>query len=185
MRNIDLNYINVIDVEATCWEGGPPNIEVSEIIEVGIAVLEVDTGSIVSDTILVKPTLSTISKYCTDLTSLNDEIISSTGVDFSRACRLLMDKHSSRKRVWASYGDYDRTKFKDDCSNKGIVYPFGRTHINIKTLFPLVYGLKKEVGLQKALRKLHITFDGTPHRGIDDAYHIALILKWILDRCRA
>lgn len=185
MRNIDLNYINIIDVEATCWEKEVPTCMTSEIIEIGIAVLEVNTGNIESDTILIKPELSTVSEFCTQLTTLTQEqLIFEDGVSFHKACRILMGKFSSRKRVWASYGDYDRTQFRRDCLNKDIVYPFGKTHINIKNLFALVYGLKKEIGTKRALDKLGIEFKGTQHRGIDDAYNIALIMKWILDRCK-
>ena len=38
-----LDQILVIDVEATCWEGNPPPGQTSEIIEIGLCVLDVPT----------------------------------------------------------------------------------------------------------------------------------------------
>ncbi|MFE2626194.1 DNA polymerase III, partial [Streptomyces caelestis] len=32
--------LNVVDVEATCWEGQPPPGQVSEIIEIGLTVVD-------------------------------------------------------------------------------------------------------------------------------------------------
>jgi hypothetical protein len=39
-----LDQIIVIDVEATCWEGHPPANEESEIIEIGLCVMDVQRG---------------------------------------------------------------------------------------------------------------------------------------------
>ena len=38
-----LDRILVVDVEATCWEGDPPPGQTSEIIEIGLCVLDVPT----------------------------------------------------------------------------------------------------------------------------------------------
>ena len=38
-----LDRILVVDVEATCWEGNPPPGQTSEIIEIGLCVLDVPT----------------------------------------------------------------------------------------------------------------------------------------------
>ena len=34
--------VNVVDVEATCWDGSPPPGQVSEIIEIGLTVVDLD-----------------------------------------------------------------------------------------------------------------------------------------------
>ena len=44
MARRKLDRIVVVDVEATCWEGAPPADEVSEIIEVGVCLLDVAAG---------------------------------------------------------------------------------------------------------------------------------------------
>jgi len=52
-----LDQIIVIDVESTCWQDRPPENEASEIIEVGICVVDVYTRErIAQEKLLVRPT---------------------------------------------------------------------------------------------------------------------------------
>ena len=63
-----LDQIVVIDVEATCWEGAPPDGQELEIIEVGVCPLVVATSQrLERHSILVRPARSTVSAYCTAL----------------------------------------------------------------------------------------------------------------------
>jgi inhibitor of KinA sporulation pathway (predicted exonuclease) len=50
----------------------------------------------------------------------------------------------------------------------------------VKNLFALQNGLEKEVGLQKATALLGLPFEGTIHRGMDDAWNIAAVLDKVL-----
>jgi hypothetical protein len=36
--------LNVVDVEATCWQDGPPDGQVSEIIEIGLTTVDLSLG---------------------------------------------------------------------------------------------------------------------------------------------
>lgn len=66
-----LDQMLVIDVEATCWEHGPPVGEESEIIELGLCPLDLATGErLHTRSILVRPERSTVSAVCTQLTTL-------------------------------------------------------------------------------------------------------------------
>jgi len=66
-----LDRILVIDVEATCWEGNPPPGQTSEIIEIGLCMLDVPTLTRAEQrTIIVRPVCSRVSAYCTQLTTL-------------------------------------------------------------------------------------------------------------------
>ena len=106
-----LHQILVVDIEATCWETKPPRGQESEIIEIGICVLDVRLRKRVEKrSILVKPEHSKVSPFCTKLTTLTQEEVD-TGISFQEACRILKKEYGSKKRVWASYGDYDRRKF--------------------------------------------------------------------------
>ncbi len=71
-----LDRILVVDVEATCWRGpNPPGME-TDIIEIGIALLNVKKGTITDNrSILVIPERSEISDFCTELTSITPELI--------------------------------------------------------------------------------------------------------------
>ncbi len=180
-----LDQVIVIDVEATCWEGVPPEDQNNEIIEIGVCTLDVGTGSrLVRQSILVRPEHSEVSPFCTELTTLTQEQVNN-GVSFERACAILRRRYISRERVWASYGDYDRRQFEKQCLAQNIDYPFGPSHINVKNLFALIYRLPREVGLLKALQTLELPADGTHHRGVDDAWNTALILSRLLFQCRS
>ncbi len=175
-----LDKILVIDLEATCWEGEPPPGERSEIIEIGLCVLDVTTGERSHPrTILIKPQQSRVSEYCTKLTTLTPEMLNE-GVSFPGGCAVLKDEYQSHQRTWASYGDYDRLQFMKQCEEEGVLYPFGRSHINVKNLLALHYGLKREVGLERAMDLIGLPFEGTIHRGVDDAWNIAAVLSWVL-----
>jgi inhibitor of KinA sporulation pathway (predicted exonuclease) len=178
MRKLD--KIIVIDLEATCWEGDPPEGECSEIIEIGLCVLDVATGAREpARALLVKPRHSTLSPYCRELTTLTPEMLEN-GLDLAEACAILREEYHSETRTWASYGDYDRIMLQAQCEADGIPYPFGRSHINVKNLFALQNNLTREVGLQKATAQLGLPFEGTIHRGMDDAWNIAAVLDKIL-----
>lgn len=175
-----LDKILVIDVEATCWESKPPPGQESEIIEIGICVLDVRLGKRVDKrSILVRPERSRVSPFCTKLTTLTQEQVD-TGITFREACRILKKEYMSKKRVWASYGDYDRRKFERECASKKISYPFGPTHINVKNLFALKYRLQREPGMAQALKEAGLSLEGVHHRGGDDAWNIANLLCQIL-----
>ena len=175
-----LDKILVVDLEATCWEGEPPAGESSEIIEIGLCVLDVATGERTDNLgILVKPERSSMSDYCQKLTTITPEMLEG-GVSFREACSLLVEQFDSTHRTWASYGDFDRVKLLQQCEAWGVPYPFGRSHINVKNLFALQQGLSEEVGLQKAAAMLGFPFEGTIHRGVDDAWNIAAVLDWVL-----
>ena len=171
-----LDRIVVIDVEATCWQGEPPRGEVSEIIEVGACLLDPGSGEISEKaSVLVRPVRSRVSEFCTRLTTLTPEMVAS-GLAFRDACALLERAYGARDRPWASYGDYDRLQFERQCALEGVRYPFGPSHLNVKTLAALAQGRPGEVGLPDALGDFGLDFRGVHHRGVDDAWNVARLL---------
>lgn len=179
-RRISLDKIVVVDIEATCWKGKPPAGQKKEIIEIGVCTLDLQTGErLAKESILVKPTQSTVSAFCTELTTLTQEQVDE-GMNFRDACRILRKKYKAPERTWASYGDYDRAKFLQQSAEFGIPYPFSDRHLNVKTLFAMVHGLKREVGMAKALESRQMVLEGTHHRGADDAWNTAKLLTELL-----
>jgi inhibitor of KinA sporulation pathway (predicted exonuclease) len=177
-RNLD--QIVVIDVEATCWEGGPPAGQESEIIEIGVCLLDVASRQrLERRSILVRPERSAVSPFCTALTTLTQEQLDS-GLSFADACAALQRAYRTRDRLWASYGDYDRRQFERQCAAMGTPYPFGVGHLNVKTLFAIMRGLPREVGMDEALRLLGAPLEGTHHRAGDDSWNIAGILAVLI-----
>ena len=175
-----LDRVIVVDVEATCWEQGPPPGQESEIIEIGLCMLDLQTGQRISQaSILVQPERSEVSPFCTQLTSLTRRQVA-RGVSFAQACRLLREKYGTGDRLWASYGDYDRRMFETQCAARGVAYPFGPTHLNVKTLLAVLHGLPHEPGLMAALQLLGLPFEGRHHRGVDDACNTARVLASLI-----
>jgi len=179
-----LDKIVVIDIESTCWEGYPPPGEMSEIIEVGVCTVDLVTLERADRRcILVQPQRSEVSEFCTRLTTLTQEVVN-RGVLLADAVRILMEDYASQERLMASWGDYDRNHFQRNCRSYDLPYPFGPTHLNVKNLFAMSVGLIKEVDIDEALARYGLPLEGTHHRGVDDAWNIALALSLLLKRLR-
>lgn len=180
-----LDHVLVIDIEATCWEGGPPpRGQAADVIEIGVCPVEVSTLTrLEKRSILVRPERSTVSEFCTNLTTLTQAQVDA-GVRFAEAGKLLETEYRSQDRVWANFGDYDRKQIERQCKETGVRYPFGPRHVNVKTLFALVRGLPHEVGTAQAVQMIGRTMEGTHHRGADDAWNIAGVLIEVLRAAR-
>lgn len=178
-----LDKIIIIDLEATCWEDGNFNRkdgQQSEIIEIGLCVVDLEQRNISkAESIIVRPAMSTVSDFCTKLTTLTPEAVSK-GVTLAEACGRIRREYEPEQRTWASWGDYDKTQLIRECSAKKIFLPFGKTHINIKNMFSILKGYPKEYGVGQALEKINKRFDGTQHRGVDDARNIATLFLDLL-----
>lgn len=179
MNKTNFDAVVVVDLEATCWLGQPPPGERSEIIEIGVAVVK-PTGDIFkNESILVKPCMSNISDFCTELTGHSLETLKD-GMPFSSALNRLIEKHGSRNRPWVSWGNYDRRMLKDQCDLMSLEYPMHHTHFNAKDMFSLAQMERKSFGVEKALRYLDAEFKGRPHSGKDDAYNIASLFRFMM-----
>ena len=180
-----VDQVVVIDVESTCWRGAPPEGHQSDIIEVGVVLLDVATLKRHGKrSIMVRPTRSEVSDFCTELTSIRPEDVATAG-GLDEACRTLRREYDSRRRVWASYGDYDRRQFRRNCSDLGVGFPFGPTHLNVKNLAAVLTMREHEPSLPEALEQVGIEFEGTHHRGHDDAWNIAALLAHLIRTFRA
>ncbi len=171
------NKVLVIDVESTCWE--LPEVqakdEISEVIEVGIAVVDITNLVVVQNaSILIKPQRSRISKFCTKLTTLTQEQVNK-GTTFQEAMKILKSDFKSGDRTFVSWGDYDRKMFERNCRDYSVEYPFGPRHMNLKNAFTMLHGLEREPAMDTALDYLGLKMEGVHHRGIDDALNIGNI----------
>lgn len=181
-REPESRLLNVIDIEATCWDGQPPPGAVSEIIEIGLTVVDpVARERLARHRILVRPVRSSVSAFCTELTGLTRTEVES-GLPFADACRLLAAEHRAGTRAWASWGDYDRKQFTRQCGATGTPYPFGHRHTNAKIPFTATHGLRKRPGMAQALRIAGLPLEGRHHSGADDAWNIAALILDVVAR---
>lgn len=177
--------MNVIDVESTCWKSQCRD-QISDIIEIGITVLDFETLEIIStESIIIKPKHSTVSEFCTQLTTLTPEFVEKNGISFAEAAEILQGKYSPKDRLFASWGDYDRKMFERQFELHGLPYVFGSKHLNIKALFAKCHELKRGVGMDSALRIAKLPLEGTHHRGGDDSRNIAKLFAHLMEGQRS
>jgi inhibitor of KinA sporulation pathway (predicted exonuclease) len=169
--------ILVIDVEATCWDNLPPNKfpdTQNEIIEIGLAVIDIKAQKIVeSRSIIVLPFQTSISPFCTQLTTLTPEFVQANGIPFVDAMNILDKEYRAERQIFASWGDYDRRSFEKNCKWNKVRNPMSNMHLNVKALYGALNG--EAGGMAKCAKELGISFEGTHHRGVDDAKMIAKI----------
>lgn len=180
-----LDKIIIVDLEATCWERGhEPSGQYSDVIEIGVCTLDLNTLAIEnSQGIIVKPTTSKVSEFCNKLTTLTQEAVDS-GITFVEACDKLYREYNRPTRTWASWGDYDRIQLERQCKREGVQFPLSPRHTNVKNLYSVLNGLNKELGLGIAVEKCGMRFDGTQHRGVDDAKNIAMVFGQLIKKFR-
>jgi inhibitor of KinA sporulation pathway (predicted exonuclease) len=180
------DQIVVVDLEATCWDkssGGVPDGQRSEIIEIGVALVDAVTFEPSQPmSFLVKPTMSKVGTFCTELTTITQKLVDTVGLAFADAGERLESRYNTPHRLWGSWGNYDIRLFKEQCELMGVRYPFSDYHFNIKKFFTERDNKKKSMGMAAALVKLEIPLEGTHHRGGDDAWNIAKILQILLQR---
>ena len=157
-----------------------PNISISE---VGIVRYIPSSGKIIVDEtedLFLYDIYGNVPKDFWGITDYSNKHL----YTFQEVSKILQEKYSSKKYTWVSWGDYDKNKFLEESTyfvNPSInYYPFSNSHINIKLLFALQQGLNRQVGMEYALKRINIPLEGTHHRGKDDAYNIAKILRYIM-----
>ncbi|MEO0595817.1 MAG: 3'-5' exonuclease, partial [Chloroflexota bacterium] len=143
--------------------------------------LGIFTGDIDNERgILIQPTESKLSDFCTELTGITQTMLDEEGVSFDDACAELVGDYDAKSRLWVSWGNYDRRMFQQQCERRGVEYPFADQHCNLKNLFANIYG--NRLGMKAALDKIKLPLKGRHHRGVDDAVNIASILSFMLDK---
>ncbi len=177
---IQRDKIIVVDIEATCWEfEPPPDGQINEIIEIGFCIYDVAKDDIFGKrSILVKPTASVVSPFCTELTALTAQQVAEQGLDFAAACRILVEEYGTREILWASWGGYDHKMFRQGCRRMAVGYPFSDRHLNVKRAFADYQ--RQRMGMARALRQANLELAGRLHRGDDDAWNCARLLQYLV-----
>lgn len=175
-------FLNVVDVEATCWDGDPPGGQTSEIVEIGVTVVDLrERARVERARLLVRPERSEVGAFCTRLTGLTPQEVAG-GTTFREACAELERRFRARSRAWASWGDYDRKQFERQCAAGRVPYPFPSRHTNAKAAFAVAHGLRRRPGMADALVRAGLPLEGRHHRGEDDAWNIAALVLHLAGR---
>ena len=173
------DYYLIIDVEATCSDVGEVPRREMEIIEIGAVMQSFRTFEIESDfQIFVRPVrYPELTGFCTELTGITHNDVASTPL-FAEALDAMKDwMDGFGDALFCSWGDYDRNQFIQDCDYHRIPYPFRSKHLNLKAEFSRTMGLKKKLGVKEVLKHIGLNFQGSHHRGLDDAKNIARLVR--------
>lgn len=185
MKNNKINYplYLIIDLEATCCDKQSIPRNEMEIIEIGAIMVEASSWQAVDEfQTFIKPKRHPkLTPFCSKLTSIRDSDLAHAP-NFPAAIAFLKDwLYQYDQFLFCSWGDYDRHQLKQDSDYHGIPYPLGTAHLNLKKQFSLAQGIKKKLGMARALKTMGYTLEGTHHRGIDDARNMVKLMPHILD----
>lgn len=176
-----LDKIVVVDLSETSWpQGATPVGQVPEIIELGICLVNIHSGRIERwPRIFVRPRQSVLSHYCRERTGVHEGDLRDA-LEFPAACQALRGELATRHRVWASFGNHIRRSLKQQCQSYAVRYPFGASHINLKSLLAIFQGLSAEQSLPDAMQAMNLPMPAQRHRAADRAYCTAMILGRLL-----
>lgn len=177
MSNLRLDRLLVVDFEETCWDGAAPPGQETEIIEIGIAEIILDEpvptiGRTAS--YFVRPVQSEVSAYCTMLTGITPAMVRKQGRHLNEVIGTIRKNFGGGAKTWAAWGRDDES-IRRDCARLGIEQPFSDSYLNLGMLYNLFMGVDKQAGVDAALKRFGLTFEGSRHRAGHDAYNTARI----------
>lgn len=171
--------ILVIDIEKTCWKPGvKPRDEESEIIEIGVARVTPSLEVISSPSIVIKPTRSKVSPFCTNLNGWTQAELDRTGIPYAQGIEKLTSYiRSFTPTAWASWTPME---WDDLCGTSGVFQNKGMPMLYFSIHTRVELFLKKEVSLAEAATEICGEFKGTPNRGRFDAGNVAKIISVLI-----
>ena len=176
---MNFNRIVCFDLEMCCWnENGKGRT--GEIIEVGLAEIDLQTGEVVRRAqYYVKPDEDEISLFCVELTGITPRKIEKQGRPLEGVLKSMIKNFGGTNKIYAAWG-HDELILKSECEAKGIEFPFVE-FINLATLYRIKSRKKNDrMGQRRAMEELHIEWEGRQHSGYVDAYNLAQLALKIL-----
>jgi len=179
-------YLVVVDFECTCEDQEEPFLH--EIIEFPAVLLDLKTGREVRHFhAFVKPTeRPVLSAFCTRLTGIDQatvdraETLDGVLVKFGA----WLDEFAGEDYSLAADCQSDLRHFLlPECRRKKIrVRDAWRAWVDIGRHLMVHFDLRRPGNLQMKLAKVGLAFEGTPHRGLDDARNIGRLALALQER---
>jgi inhibitor of KinA sporulation pathway (predicted exonuclease) len=183
-------YLYCVDLEATCdevWENESPRSLVvapdqMETIEIGLVVIDLESLEIVDEfQRFVRPQINpTLTDFCKKLTSIQQADVDSarTYQEVGEELRTFAGRYPNA--AWVSWGDYDARQLERDAGFAGCRSMLaGLPHFNAKKWHAGLYDNRPK-GLKQTVESMNLVWQGTYHRGIDDARNVAYIMNEML-----
>jgi len=195
LRGVEIElrrYLLCVDLEATCDEEDPAGVRARavprdemETIEVGAVLLDLEQGGVkvAEFNSFVRPALHpTLTDFCTRLTTITQQQVDAAPSYPEMANKLadfLSPYHD--QWTWCSWGNFDCSQLQADAKRNGIPPALSpELHLNLK-VWAAQFDTGKHKGLKRALQMAGLDWEGTHHRGIDDARNLAALAKALLD----
>lgn len=195
--NIELDYLLILDFEATCFDEevkideDNQKLDVFEIIEFPILALNAKTYEIdFKFHHYLKPTIyPKLNKFCTELTGITQETVDK-GISLEESFKLFETfmKETGiveKNYVFVTCGDWDlMTCIRNECKYKNIEYPdYLKRWVNIKKCYKeYMNDPKIKTGMTGMLDSLGLKLEGRHHSGIDDCRNISKIAVALLQK---
>ncbi|VVO98637.1 hypothetical protein PS862_02723 [Pseudomonas fluorescens] len=184
------HYLYCVDLEATCdevdeSESTRPLIvtpEQMETIEIGLVVVDLESLEIVDEfQRFVRPQIHpTLTDFCIKLTSIQQADVDGarTYQRVGEELRIFVARYPNA--AWASWGDYDARQLERDAGFAACPSLLeGVPHFNARKWHAGLYDIQQK-GLKQTVEAMGLVWQGTYHRGIDDAKNVASIIKEML-----
>lgn len=178
-------FLLVVDLEATCDDGGRLPKDEMETIEFGSVLVDAVTLDPVGEfQSFIRPVRHPrLTPFCTRLTTIQQPDVDGAP-GFVEVMNELVRFLAGRRALFCSWGRYDRNQLMQDAAFHHVEMPLGLRHLNLKEAFGRHLD-ESAMGMGGALHRVGLPLIGTHHRGIDDARNIARLLPWSLGRAPA
>jgi inhibitor of KinA sporulation pathway (predicted exonuclease) len=153
-----------------------------ETIEVGLVVIDLVTLEIVDEfQRFVRPKINpTLTDFCKKLTSIQQADVNSAGTYGEVGQELGAFIAPYPNAAWASRGDYDARQLERDAAFAACPSLLeGLPHFNARKWHAGMCDNRPK-SFKQTVESLGLVWQGTYHRGIDDARNVASIVKEIL-----
>lgn len=179
-------YLYCVDLEATCDEVDKSEStrplailpDQMETIEIGLVVIDLESLEVVDEfQRFVRPLINpTLTVFCTKLTSIQQADVDGARTYQEVGDELRIFAESYPNAAWASWGDYDARQLERDAALAGCPSLLeGLPHFNARKWHAGLYDDRPK-SLKQTVEWMGLGWQGTYHRGIDDARNVATIV---------
>jgi inhibitor of KinA sporulation pathway (predicted exonuclease) len=167
-----IKYIAAIDLEMVCDDPPLPRDQM-EIIEIGIAVLDIEILDLVNTVSkVVKPrNKPVLTEYCKNLTHITQEEVDKADDLSTTMLKIIGLLPNKKELIWCSWGNDPLWLEKELKAQGTVIDGLSFKFINLK----LRDGKRR--GLNKALKANNIIQQQPAHRALPDAISTALLAK--------
>lgn len=157
----------------------------NKIIQVGAVIGNLETGEVLEKINCYVKLDEELNPFIIELTKITPELLQTQGMSLQLAYQRLVEAHIRHLcfRNVITWGGGDSRLLMQQLGLDEESFQFGRRWVDIKTIFQfwrLAQGQKMQGGLARSLTKVGLTFKGTKHSALDDAYNTFMMAHQLL-----